>query len=87
MKATKQVGVFSGKSQLIMSDVWGSVAGKLSEIQGKENPCSCFSRSQGAINDLIIACKYVPWISPLALGVWLFSYRAMVLACAFPTDF
>lgn len=63
MKATKYVGVSSGKSKLFTSDVWGSVARKLSEIQGREKPCSCFSRSQGATNDHIIECKYVPWIS------------------------
>lgn len=87
MKATRQVAAFPGKSQLMMSNVWGSVARKLSEMQGQENPCSCFSRSQGAINVHNIECKYVPWISQLVLGVWLFSYRAMVLAFAFPTDF
>lgn len=36
MKATKQVGVFSGKSKLIMSNVWGSVARKLSEYRKRK---------------------------------------------------
>lgn len=63
MKATKYVGVFPGKSKLVMSNVQGRVARKLREIQGREKPCSCFSRSQGAINDPVIECKYVLWIS------------------------